>query len=178
MWDTATLQHDSAVVSLVVDGEPVVRATKGQKVGVVLEKTPFYAEAGGQIGDAGTITGPNGFVRVKDTQSPVAGLVVHRGTVADGLLATGDEVTARVDQSRRLDTARNHSGTHLLHASLRTILGTHVRQAGSLVAPERLRFDFSHIGPLKREELRDIQLLANEKVCEDLKVLYSGNHLR
>ncbi len=83
----------------------------------------------------------------------------------------GDEVTAQVDQSRRLATARNHSGTHLLHASLRTILGTHVRQAGSLVAPERLRFDFSHIGPLEREELRDIQMLANEKVREDLEVL-------
>ena len=167
-----TLQHDSVIVALVVDGEPVVRATKGQKVGVVLEKTPFYAEAGGQIGDAGTITGPNGFVRVKDTQSPVAGLVVHRGTVADGLAGNlGDEVTAQVDQSRRLDTARNHSGTHLLHASLRNILGTHVRQAGSLVAPERLRFDFSHIGPLEREELRDIQMLANEKVREDMEVL-------
>ena len=89
----------------------------------------------------------------------------------DYRLSLGDAVTARVDQSRRLATARNHSGTHLLHASLRTILGTHVRQAGSLVAPERLRFDFSHIGPLKREELRDIQMLANEKVREDMEVL-------
>ena len=166
-----TLQHDSVIVALVVDGEPVVRATKGQKVGVILEKTPFYAEAGGQVGDAGTITGPNGFFSVKDTKSPVAGLVIQWGTVSHGHLSLGDEVTAQVDQSRRLATARNHSGTHLLHASLRNILGTHVRQAGSLVAPERLRFDFSHIGPLEREELRDIQMLANEKVREDLEVL-------
>ena len=166
-----TLQHDSAVVDLVVDGESVERATKGQEVWVVLKETPFYAEAGGQIGDAGTITGPNGAFSVKDTKSPVAERVIQWGTVSHGQLSLGDEVTAQVDQSRRLATARNHTGTHLLHASLRNILGTHVRQAGSLVAPERLRFDFSHIGPLEREELRDIQMLANEKVREDLEVL-------
>ncbi len=166
-----TLQHDSVVVAFYVRGESVGRVTKGQKVGVVLKETPFYAEAGGQIGDAGTITGPNGAFSVKDTKSPVAERVIQWGTVSHGQLSMGDEVTAQVDQSRRLATARNHTGTHLLHASLRTILGTHVRQAGSLVAPDRLRFDFSHVGPLEREELRDIQLLANEKVREDLEVL-------
>ena len=109
-------------------------------------------------------------LNVEDTQSPIAGLIVHRGTVAQGDLSLGDPVTAQVDPNRRIDAARNHSGTHLLHASLRSVLGPHVRQAGSLVAPDRLRFDYSHVSPLAREELLEIQSLANQKVREDLNV--------
>ena len=164
------LDQESVVTGILLEGAPAGRATKGQQVEVVLRETPFYAEGGGQVGDAGTFTGPNGVVRIEDTQSPVAGLVVHRGTVQDGDISLGDLVDARVDASRRLDTVRNHSGTHLLHAALRQMLGPHVRQAGSLVAPDRLRFDYSHVSPLSREELLDIQGLVNQKVQGNLIV--------
>ena len=164
------LAHESVVTGLLLEGAPAGRAIKGQQVEVVLRETPFYAEGGGQVGDAGTFTGPNGAVRVEDTQSPVAGLVVHRGTVQDGDISLGELVDARVDASRRLDTVRNHSGTHLLHAALRQMLGAHVRQAGSLVAPDRLRFDYSHISPLSRKEMLDIQGLVNRKVQDNLIV--------
>ena len=160
----------SMVTALLADDAPVGHAAKGQTVEVVLRDTPFYAEGGGQVGDAGAITGPNGRVRVEDTQAPVAGLIVHRGVVEEGDVSLGDPVEAVVDPSRRLDTTRNHSATHLLHASLRQVLGPHVRQAGSLVAPNRLRFDYSHVSPLSREELSDIQALVNTKVRDNLSV--------
>ena len=164
------LEQETQVAALLVDNEPAGVATQGQQVEVLLEDTPFYAESGGQVGDQGIIAGPNGTVRIEDTQSPVAGLVVHRGIVESGDLSLGQSVTARVDFSRRLDAARNHSGTHLLHASLRSVLGPHVRQAGSLVSPDRFRFDFSHVGPLSPEEQLSIQNLANEKVRQNLEV--------
>ncbi len=150
--------------------EPVGAAGQGQRVEVVLEETPFYAEGGGQLGDQGNIAGPNGVVAVEDTQSPVAGLIVHRGVVQHGELSLGEEVTAQVDPSRRLDASRNHSGTHLLHASLRAVLGPHVRQAGSMVSPERLRFDFSHVGPMSVEEVGSVQGLANQRIRDNLTV--------
>ena len=164
------LSQHSAVTALLVDGSPVGHAARGHRVEVVLGVTPFYAESGGQVGDAGVIVGPNGSVRVEDTQSPAAGLILHRGVVDEGDISLGDQVDARVDTVRRLDTARNHSGTHLLHASLRQVLGLHVRQAGSLVSPERLRFDYSHVSPLSRGELLEVQGLANQKVQDNLVV--------
>ncbi len=150
--------------------EPSSHATQGQRVEVVLAETPFYAEGGGQLGDQGMITGPNGVVRVEDTQSPVAGLIVHRGVVEQGDISVGEKVTAQVDINRRLDASRNHSGTHLLHASLRSVLGAHVHQAGSLVNPDRLRFDFSHVTALSPQEILSVQALSNEKVRENLLV--------
>jgi alanyl-tRNA synthetase len=150
--------------------EPAGHATQGQKVELVLEETPFYAEGGGQVGDRGTISGPNGLIRVEDTQSPVAGLTVHRGIVEEGDVSLGEKVFAQVDPARRRDAARNHSGTHLLHASLRAVLGPHVRQAGSLVSPDRLRFDFSHVSPLSGEEVGSVQDLANERIRDNLQV--------
>ena len=150
--------------------EPAGHATQGQAVELVLEASPFYPEGGGQVGDQGIIAGPNGIVRVEDTQSPVAGLIVHRGVVEQGDISLGEMVTAQVEPSRRLDAARNHSGTHLLHASLRSVLGPHVRQAGSLVAPDRLRFDFSHVSPLSADEIGSVQRLANERVRDNLTV--------
>ena len=164
------LQQETQVAALLVDNAAAGHATKGQQVEVLLEGTPFYAESGGQVGDRGIIEGRNGVVRVEDTQSPVAGLIVHRGVVESGDISLGEQVTARVDISRRLDAARNHSGTHLLHASLRSVLGPHVRQAGSLVTPDRLRFDFSHVGPLSPEEQLSVQNVANSKVRENLEV--------
>ena len=164
------LAQESVVTALLVEDTPIGHATKGQKVEVVLSGTPFYPEGGGQVGDAGVITGPNGRVRVEDSQSPIAGLIVHRGVVEEGDISLGEPVDARVDPLRRMDTARNHSGTHLLHAALRQVLGPHVRQAGSLVAPDRLRFDFSHISPLSRDEMMDVQGLVSRKVRDNLTV--------
>ena len=164
------LEQETRVAALLVDNEAAGHATQGQSVEILLDGTPFYAESGGQVGDQGIITGPNGTVRVEDTQSPVAGLIVHRGVVEQGDISLGEPVTGRVDLNRRLDAARNHSGTHLLHASLRSVLGPHVRQAGSLVSPDRLRFDFSHVGPLSPEEQLSVQNLANGKVRENLEV--------
>ena len=164
------LRQDTTVAAILVDGEATGHAAQGVRVEVVLGETPFYAEGGGQVGDQGTITGPNGVVAVEDTQSPVAGLIVHRGVVQQGDISLGEVVAAQVDPSRRLDAARNHSGTHLLHASLRAVLGPHVRQAGSSVAPERLRFDFSHVSPLSADEVRSVQGLANERVLDNLTV--------
>jgi alanyl-tRNA synthetase len=171
------LKQESVIAAILIDPSaesghavPVGHATQGQQVEVVLQETPFYAESGGQVGDRGIISGPNGVVRVEDTQSPVAGLIVHRGVVEQGDISLGEPVTAQVDITRRADAARNHSGTHLLHAALRSVLGPHVRQAGSLVAPERLRFDFSHVSPLSPDEQLRIQQLANEKIRENLGV--------
>ena len=164
----------AALLVAAAEGEgqalPVGHVVKGQRVELVLDSTPFYAEAGGQLGDTGIINGPNGRVSIEDTQTPVAGLIVHRGVVEEGDISLGEEVHAIVDPIRRRDAARNHSATHLLHASLRHVLGAHVRQAGSLVAPDRLRFDYSHVAPLTRDELIQVQGLTNQKVQENLAV--------
>ncbi len=164
------IDQESVVAALLVDGESSGHATQGQLAEVVISRTPFYAEGGGQLGDQGYIRGPNGLFRVEDTQSPVAGLIVQKGVVEEGHIAVGDPVQASVNSARRLDSSRNHSGTHILHAALRSVLGPHVRQAGSLVAPERLRFDFSHVGRMSRDELLTVQSLANEKVRANLLV--------
>ena len=164
------IQQESVVAALMVDGVSVGYATQGQPIEVVLAHSPFYAEGGGQLGDRGQIRGPNGLVAVEDTHSPVAGLIVQRGVVDQGSVAVGDNVQAEVDSQRRQDASRNHSGTHLLHAALRSVLGAHVRQAGSLVAPERLRFDFSHVSQLSRDELLGVQALANDRVRANLAV--------
>ena len=167
-YGRATLE--SRIVGILRDGAAVGHATQGQQVEIVLAETCFYAEGGGQVGDRGVIKGPNGRALVADTQSPVAGLIVHRGAVAEGDIALGDNVTAQVDAERRRDASRNHSGTHLLHAALRSVLGSHVRQAGSLCAPGRLRFDFNHMGALTAEELLAAQSLANRQIRANLAV--------
>ena len=163
-------EQESVIAALLVDGAPAAYAVAGQSAEAVISPTPFYAEGGGQLGDRGYIRSPNGLFRVEDTQSPVAGLVVQRGVVEQGQIAVGDPAQAVVDAARRLDSSRNHSGTHILHAALRAALGPHVRQAGSLVAPDRLRFDFSHVGRLSGDELLAVQSLANEKVRANLRV--------
>ena len=164
-------EQESVVAALLVDGVSVGHAASGQQAEVVINRTPFYAEGGGQLGDQGYIRGPNGVVRVEDTQSPIAGLIVQRCVVEQGEIAVGDPVRAAVDPERRSDASRNHSGTHILHAALRSVLGPHVRQAGSLVAPERLRFDFSHVSQLTRDELTDVQSMANDRVRANLSVV-------
>ena len=161
---------DTRILGMLREGEAVGHATRGQQVEIVLAETCFYAEGGGQVGDQGLIIGPNGRVRIEDTQSPVAGLIVHQGLVAEGDIALGEAVTAQVETERRLDASRNHSGTHLLHAALRSVLGPHVRQAGSLCAPGRLRFDFNHVGAMTSDEQLSVQGLANRKIRENLTV--------
>jgi alanyl-tRNA synthetase len=160
---------DAAVVALVVDETQVAEVREG-RVDVVLDRTPFYAEAGGQVGDTGTITGPHGTVRVLDTTSALPGLVVHHATVDRGTLAAGETVVAAIDAERRDRIRRNHTATHLLHWALREVLGTDVKQAGSLVAPDRLRFDFSHERAVTPEELDRVEALANDEVITDAPV--------
>jgi alanyl-tRNA synthetase len=164
-----TLTAQTTVVGLLKDGDQVESAHEGESVEVILRETPFYGEAGGQVGDAGEIVGPHGRVQVDDTQRPAEKLIVHRGRVVEGRIAVNDAVLAQVDEARR-DIMRNHTATHLLHAALRRVLGSHVRQAGSLVAPDRLRFDFTHMEALKPEELAEIQRIVNEKIRADLLV--------
>ncbi len=129
---------------------------------VITEKTPFYAESGGQVGDTGVITAQSGTFRVSDTQSPLEGLIVHHGEMVDGRLQEGQQVSLHVNAADRNLTRKNHSATHLLHFALRTVLGDHVRQAGSLVAPHR--FDFTHFGPVTAEEIERIEQLVNERI--------------
>ncbi|MCG8591781.1 MAG: alanine--tRNA ligase [Proteobacteria bacterium] len=157
-----SLEAESRVAAILVDGEPVDAAEAGQAVEVVVPETPFYAESGGQVGDRGTIVGDGLCVEIEDTQRPVEGLVVHRGRVAEGALALDQIVRLQVDAEARQATVRNHSGTHLLHAALRQVLGPQAMQKGSLVAPDRLRFDFTHDAPLSDEELEQIEDLTNE----------------
>ena len=144
------------LLALLVAGERVGQATEGLEVDVVLDRTPFYAESGGQIGDTGTITtAPGAIIDVLDTQYGLPGQVtLHRGRVRTGAVSEGDEVIAEIDGVRRDRIRRNHTATHVLHWALREVLGTHVQQAGSLVGPDRLRFDFSHHEPVTAEAAR------------------------
>ena len=164
------LNASAPIVGLIADDAVVSEAAAGQNVEVVLVQTPFYAEGGGQVGDAGILTGPDGSVEVRDTQAVMPDVIVHFGKVSAGVVRLGDTVDAQVDPVRRQDTARNHTATHMLHAALREVLGAHVRQAGSLVAPDRLRFDFSHVQPVTQAELWQVQLLVNEKIRANASV--------
>jgi alanyl-tRNA synthetase len=151
-----------------VDGE---RAPEGRELlEVFLDRTPFYAEGGGQVGDTGDITTPTGRMRVIDTTSAVDGLTRHLGYVVDGHVEVGEEASAHIDVARRDAIRRNHTGTHMLHWALRQVLGDHVRQQGSLVAADRLRFDFSHFGPLSHDEVVAIEDLVNAEVLSDSRV--------
>ncbi len=167
------LTASSVIVGLISGDELASEAAEGQDVEIVLVETPFYPEGGGQIGDAGQLIGPNGSVEIHDTLEVMPDVIVHFGSVASGSIALGDSVEAYVDEIRREDTARNHTATHLLHAALRQVLGPHVRQAGSLVAPDRLRFDFSHVQPVTDEEMWQVQLLVNEKLRQNARIVKS-----
>ncbi|MSQ61588.1 MAG: alanine--tRNA ligase [Dehalococcoidia bacterium] len=163
------LSTETTLAGIIGGGGVVETAEQGDEVDLFLVETPFYAEGGGQVGDTGTISGPNGKAEVMDTVHAGA-LYAHRARVTEGRLSQGDAVAAEVDAVRRADIRRNHTATHLLQASLRTVLGDHIRQAGSLVAPDRLRFDFTHVEGLKAEELREVQRLVNKKLRQDLPV--------
>ncbi len=165
---------DSTVSSLIVQDALTDTAKEGDAVELVLTETPFYAESGGQVGDTGAIIVESESsactVTVTDTQKPLDGLIVHKGTVSRGTLKKGDTVTARVDTERRKAIARNHTGTHLLHAALREVLGDHIKQAGSLVEAERLRFDFTHFLPMSERDLELVETRVNENIMGDFRV--------
>ncbi len=165
---------EGRVLALIVDGERRQRVEVGEPgeeapLEVVLDRTPFYAEGGGQQGDSGRLVGPGGEIAVGDTQ-PRGDLQTHLGTLAAGSIAVGDPVQATVDLERRHGLMRNHTATHLLHAALRAVLGDHVRQAGSLVAPDRLRFDYTQPGAPAAAELADVQELVNARIRDDIAV--------
>ena len=163
-----TLASDTTVAGMLKDGEPVQSAAAGDEVELVLAATPFYAEGGGQAGDTGEVTVPGLRVEISDTRRPVPDLIVHHSRIVEGTLGVGDTVRASVDAERRTDVMRNHTATHMLHAALRSVLGTHVRQAGSLVAPDRLRFDFSHVSAVTGDEISAIQDKVNDAIRRDL----------
>ena len=163
------LEAEAEILAIVMDGQEVDELASGQRAEIVCSQTPFYAESGGQIGDRGTITGPDGTAQVVDTVKR-GDLIVHIAEAGQGSLKTGQKVRLQVQEGRRKDTARNHTATHLLHAALRKILGDHVKQSGSLVGPDRLRFDFTHFSAMDRQELKAIEALVNEKIRADIPV--------
>ncbi len=163
--------EDARVLYLLKDKEKVERLKEGQEGFVVVDVTPFYAEKGGQVADTGKIEWSGGKAQVLDVQEPVEGVILHKVKVVQGTLSVGDNVRMEIDIERRKSIMRNHTATHLLHAALRKVLGTHVRQAGSLVAPDRLRFDFTHYQALSEDEIERIEGLVNEKILEAIPVV-------
>ncbi len=166
---TETEAHATIVAILGPDGA-LDQAEAGQQVEVVLDKTPFYGESGGQVGDSGDLYTEAGHVNVDDTRKPAPDLFVHRGTVEEGFIRVGEPVHARIDADRRMHIRRNHTATHLLHKALRTILGEDVHQAGSLVAPDRLRFDFTTMDAPEPKQLASITRIVNNEVARDIPV--------
>ena len=166
------------LLALIRDGQSVDSAISGERVEVVLPRTPFYVEAGGQVSDTGVIAGKDWQIEVEDMRRPIGGLIVHVGEVVEGTPRIGQKAIARIDTERRAAIRRNHTATHLLHAELRKQLGTHVQQRGSLVAPDRLRFDFSHPQPLTAEEIESITLAINRTILDNLPVIPTHKDLQ
>ena len=158
------LTGKSLISGLLYENKNVTEVAEGQEAAIILDKTPFYAEKGGQVGDTGVISGSDGKFIVKDTVQISDKIMAHKGYVEQGVFKTGDEVTAEVDTERRLDIARNHTATHLLQYALRKVLGEHVQQRGSLVSPDRLRFDFSHMSAMTDDEIEKVQSIVNYEI--------------
>ncbi len=158
------LEAESEIISLIVKGQLVNEASSGSAVEVLTSETPFYGESGGQVGDRGSIVGRGFQIQIDDTQKPLDGIFVHHGKVISGNPKVGDKVSLKVNPTFRRPTMLNHTATHILHAALREILGDHVKQAGSLVDPSRLRFDFSHFEPLTNEQIEKIEQRVNEVI--------------
>lgn len=163
-YDEVEIQ--GTVKGLIVDGKSVETMCAGQEGLVILDRTPFYAEKGGQVGDIGRLIHEKAHFIVKDCLSPYQGVIAHIGVLESGTLMVGEPVIAEIDVKRRAEIAKHHTATHLLHYALQQVLGPHIRQAGSLVEPERLRFDFNHHKALTTDEIREIECLVNEKIWE------------
>ena len=163
-----TTQIEDAKIIAIFDGDKQIEELKsGDNGSVVLNNTPFYAESGGQVGDVGKLASGEFAAKVNDTFSPVPGLIVHKVTVENGSLKVGDELVATVDVEKRDATRRNHTATHLVHAALKEVLGSHVKQAGSVVAPNYLRFDFAHYQPMTAAELQEVEDLVNRYILQN-----------
>ncbi len=163
-------QCESKILNLIKGDESVFSAQEGEEVEVIAERTPFYGETGGQIGDRGIIFQEDFSLEVEDTTRPLEDVIVHKARVKRGVVKPGTVATFKVDADRRGAIALNHTATHLLQAMLREVLGGHVHQAGSLVAPDRLRFDFTHFAPIEREDLEQIEAMVNQKIRQNMKV--------
>jgi alanyl-tRNA synthetase len=161
---------DGRILAILRQGEPVERVEQGDEVEVFLDRTPFYAEAGGQVGDVGRVGSQTGVLSVSDTQHAVQGLHSHRGKVASGFLQVGQDVEAAIDSPRREKIRKSHTGTHILHWALRDVVGEHVKQAGSLVEAGRLRFDVTHFAPVNEDELAEVERLANDRIIANSMV--------
>jgi alanyl-tRNA synthetase len=161
------LSADGKILAIFKEGKPVHEAHEGEKVEVFLNRSPFYGESGGQIGDRGSITTSGSQAEIQDTQWPVESLTVHQAVIKKGVIRVGEEVFSSVDPISRFATARHHTATHLLNYALRKVLGDHVKQSGSLVAPDRLRFDFAHFSKVSDSELENIEFLVNERIVEN-----------
>ncbi|MCX3305200.1 alanine--tRNA ligase [Bacillus sp. NEAU-CP5] len=166
----SAVKAEAKVIELLQDGQLISEAHEGDTVQILLDKTPFYAESGGQIGDRGVLRSEQAVVTIKDVKKAPNGQHVHEGTVASGTIQKGASVTAEVEDQMRSGVVKNHTATHLLHQALKDVLGTHVNQAGSLVTENRLRFDFSHFGQVTKEELERIEGIVNEKIWESIPV--------
>ncbi|NWF52511.1 MAG: alanine--tRNA ligase [Nitrospirae bacterium] len=165
-----TLESESIVRGILKDSKLIKEAIEDEEVEIFLDKTPFYGESGGQVGDIGTITGNNFKAIVLDTKKPIEGFYSHITRIKKGKLRVWDKVRCSVNVEKRKATMRNHTATHLLHTALRTILGDHLKQAGSLVSPEKLRFDFTHFSALDEKEIQAVENIVNDKILENIPV--------
>ncbi|RKD27919.1 alanyl-tRNA synthetase [Caminicella sporogenes DSM 14501] len=163
-------ETESKILAIIRDKEIVDDAEKGDEITIILDKTPFYPEGGGQVGDRGKIYGKNFKIEIYDCKKGKNNIVFHIGKVVEGKVCINENVKASIDVERRIDTARNHTATHLLHKALKEVLGGHVEQAGSLVTPDRLRFDFTHFQGITNEEIEEIEKIVNKKIFESIKV--------
>ncbi len=163
-------ESESEILAIVRDNELIEEAQKGEDIQIILDKTPFYPEGGGQVGDNGIIYCGENKIIIKDCKKGINDIILHVGKVIDGSIKKGQKVYAKVDMDKRRNTARNHSATHMLHKALKKVLGEHVNQAGSLVTPDRLRFDFTHFQPVSSEELVKIEKIVNERILDVLEV--------
>jgi alanyl-tRNA synthetase len=164
-------EADSKITAIIIEGQTVEALSEGQAAEIVVATTPFYGESGGQIGDAGYLEGDGFTFAVQDTKKPVDKLFVHKGIVRKGTIKVGDKVHLIVDLERRRAIQANHSGTHILQAALKAVLGDHIKQSGSLVNTERLRFDFSHFSKITDEELSRIEEIANDIIRKNIEVV-------
>lgn len=161
---------EAQIAAIIADGQIVDQVEQGQQVQIILDKTPFYGESGGQVGDRGFIKGPAGKIEVQTTGKSFNGLFIHFGEVTIGSISSGEQVQAIIDQERRKSVARNHTATHLLHKALKEVIGDHANQAGSLVEDDKLRFDFTHFSALTADELARVEKIVNNKVLASLPV--------
>ncbi len=169
--------NDAKVLAIVAENEVSDSAVAGNEVSVFIDRTPFYAESGGQVGDKGIIETETGKVEVTDCIKVVGGKIAHIGKVVSGSISKGDTVKAAIDYGYRMATSRNHSATHLLQKALRTVLGTHVEQAGSYVDAERLRFDFTHFSAMTPDEIKEVERIVNEKIFENIDIKISEENI-